>query len=164
MATKNQYEVFKSSYDEELSRYSALGTRSSLYLSVITFFLGAIAFKIEDVQKFMSQFGVPMTLYFFIGLALLGGLLCTVLAVRVRSYEGVFDPVETIESFGDNPPTDEEFFDDRIIDFAVATKCNATLNNRVANVLQWATYFLVAAVSLQLIIFLWAVMHLLTRG
>lgn len=163
MATKDQYEIFKSVYDEELNRCSALQTRSSLYLTVITFFLGAVAFKIDEAQKFMSQFGIPTTLYLCMGLALLGALLCTVFGIRVRAYEGVFDPVEVLESFVEEPPSDEDFFDDRIVDFAGATKCNVALNNKVANLLQWAAYFLVAAVSLQLIIFLCAVVRLLTR-
>jgi hypothetical protein len=46
MATDTQYKVFKEVYDQESERYSNLGTRAGLYLTLITFYLGAVLLKV----------------------------------------------------------------------------------------------------------------------
>src|ERR1700684_3953239 len=104
MATETQYKVFKELYDEEAERYSALGTRSNLYLTVITFYLGVILLKVDDVLKFASEFRVPSVWFLCIGMLLVVALLLIVAAIRIREYEGVCDPVEVIEGFGRTPP------------------------------------------------------------
>jgi len=159
VATKTQYDCFKTVYDEETTRYAQLENRSKLYLTIITFYLGAIAFKVDAVLKFVSQFKVPISIYAAMAVVLLGALLLTVLATRIRAYEGIYDPEDVIESFGQSAPLDDEFLDDRIIDLAVAAQRNAEQNNTVARVLQWASYLLAGAVLLQLVALLFAVIN-----
>jgi hypothetical protein len=159
MATNTQYEIFKAVYDEEVERYSALESRSKLYLTILTFYLGAIAFKIEDVMKFVSQFRVPLWLYMSIALVLLLGLLLTILATRIREFEGICDLEKVVDSFGAKPPTDEDFLDDRLADLVVATKRNSIQNDKIATCLQWASYMLFVAVLLQLFVFLLAILN-----
>ena len=75
MATEIQYRVFKEVYDEESERYSNLGTRSNLYLTLITFYLGVIFLKVEDILKFANTFRVSIILFLTIGVLLVGALL-----------------------------------------------------------------------------------------
>lgn len=159
MATEIQYKVFKELYDEEEERYNALGTRSNLYLTIITFYLGIIVFKSDDLFKFVNTFQIPVGLFLGIGISLAVSLLLTALALGIHNYEGVCDPEEIIANFGNSPPSDDDFLDDRIIDLAVATNRNSRQNNRVATTLQWAAYSILVAVILQLVVFAFAVSH-----
>jgi hypothetical protein len=159
MATEVQYKVFKEVYDEESERYSNLGTRANLYLTLITFYLGAVLLKVDDVLKFVTTFRVPVVLFLLIGALLVVALLLTALAVSIRDYEGVCDPEEVIEGFSESPPLDEEFLDDRIVDLAVATNRNSRQNNRVAGLLQWAARVICCSVALQIVVLLVAIRH-----
>ena len=153
MASEQQYKVFRSLYDEELERYTALESRAKLYLTIITFYLGALVFKMEDMVKFVTVFHVPLGLYLVFSIVLLLALLLTVLATRIRTYEGICDPEEVIRSFGKTKPTDDDFLDQRVVDLACATNRNVAENNKVAGILQIASYLLFVAVFFQLVIF-----------
>jgi len=153
MASELQYKIFKEVYDEESDRYSSLGTRSNLYLTLITFYLGVILLKVDDVLKFITTFRVPIVLFLVIGLVLVIALFLTVRAMGIRDYEGICDLNEIIEGFGKTPPSDEEFLDDRLVDLAVATNRNSLQNDRVAGLLQWAARLIAFAVILQVIVF-----------
>lgn len=159
MATETQYKVFKELYDEEAERYSALGTRSNLYLTVITFYLGVILLKVDDVLKFASGFRVSVVWFLCVGMFFVIALLLTVAAIRIREYEGVCDPEEVIAGFGKHPPTDTKFLDDRIVDLAVATNRNSAQNDRVAGLLQWAATVILLAVLIQVAVFMVAIVH-----
>lgn len=126
MATVTQYGVFKALYDEESDRYSGLERRSNLYLTIITFYLGVILFKVEDLLKVVSQFRIPLGLFLAVGVALVGALFLTVLAMGIHEYEGICDPERVIKDFGKSHPDDDQFLDDRIVDLAVATNRNAS--------------------------------------
>ena len=159
MASEIQYEVFKDIYDEESERYSQLGTRSNLYLTIITFYLGVILLKIDDILKFVVVFQVPVLLILLLGVLFVVALTFTVLALGIREYEGICDPKKVIASFGPAPPSDEDFLDKRIVDLAVATNRNSAQNNRVATLLQWSARVIFVAVLLQLVIFCFAIGH-----
>ena len=73
MATKEQYEFFKSLYDEENSRYSVLENRAKLYVTIIALYLGAIAFKIADVLALSSQLKVPLLAFTVVIVMFLAG-------------------------------------------------------------------------------------------
>jgi hypothetical protein len=162
MATEIQYKVFKEVYDEESERYSNLGTRANAYLTLITFYLGAVLLKIDDVLKFVTTFRIPVVFFLLIGTLFVVALLLTALALNIRDYEAICDPEEVIEAFGESQPSDEEFLDDRIIDLAVATNRNSRQNNRVAGLLQWAARVICCCVALQAVLLLVAIKH--TRG
>lgn len=159
MATEIQYRIFKEIYDEESERYSALSSRANLYLTIITFYLGVILLKIDDVLKFGKGFGIPVTLFLLVGLILVCALLLTVTALGIREYEGMRDPEEIIRSFGKNPPGDDRFLDDRIVDLAVAANKNTKENDKGANLLHWAARLIFAAIALQLVVFVVAIYH-----
>jgi len=159
MASEIQYRVFREVYDEEAQRYSNLGTRSNLYLSIVTFYLGVIFFKIEDILKFAVRFQLPVVWFLILGILLVIAFLLIVRAISIHDYEGVFDPEGVIKSFGKAPPQDNDFLDDRIVDLAVATNRNSTQNDKVAGFLRWAARIILLAVLLQVVLFGVAIIH-----
>ena len=64
------------------------------------------------------------------------------LAIRLRDYQQDLDVGEYVEELGNSAPTDEEFFNNRIAMFIVATKNNFAINNAKAANLKKSTYFL----------------------
>ena len=76
----------------------------------------------------------------------------------IRSYQTANEPEKVLDEFIDAPPNNDEFFDNRIIDFAVATTENAKENNRVADCLLYAGYALSAAIVGLLLILMFAIL------
>jgi|SRR5579864_5984312 len=149
MATEAQYRIFKEIFDEESKRYSELDAKAKLYITIVTFYLGAVAFKFKDVLELTNSIASTRWLYVAISLALVIALLCTIIAMRVRTFEGICDPEEVIESFGTSPPSDDDFRDDRIADLAVATNRNCDQNNKIARSLSCASFFILVAALIQ---------------
>lgn len=156
MATKLQYEFFKSMHEAEYLHYGLLEARARLYLTLQTFYLGAVAFKFNDVVAFTNAYNVPVLPYIAAAVLLLIGLFFTVRATCIRSYEVPCDLTEIVKSFGNSPQTDDDFIDQRLGDFAVASKRNAAVNNRVATWLTGASWLLATAIFLHLTVFVWA--------
>jgi len=144
MATDAQYQIFKELYDEESKRYSELNGKANLYITIITFYLGAIAFNFKAVLEFTGSVAPAKWLYSAVALVLVAALLCTVNAMRVRTFEGVCDPEKVINDFPD----------DSIADLAVATNRNFAQNNRIAGSLSWASVFILLAGFIQFCLFL----------
>ena len=91
---------------------------------------------------------------------LLVSFLLSLYSAGVEDYEGVADPEKVIEKFGDTPPTDEAFLDDRIIDLAVACNRNSSVNDRKAKRLYWAGLSLlsgIAAHAAYFLVILWPI-------
>ncbi len=153
MATEIQYNVFRSLYVEEAERYTNLASRAQIYFSIISLYLGAIAFKFEDVEKFIKEFKVPAPLFLSLGGVLVLSLLATIASVAIRNYEGASDPLEIINEFGDVAPSDADFLDDRLVDLAVATNRNSIQNNRTAMLLQMSVALLFLGAVLHLCVF-----------
>jgi hypothetical protein len=149
MATKNQYDACKAIYDEELKRYTELTDKGKMYLGVCTFFVGGSALKLNEV--FANS---PWWAYWTYALALAAfaaAFVFIVISLGVYPYETAFDPqVDFIDTLGPAPPTDEDFFDDRIADVAVACTRNVEQNEIRARHLQRASYALLAGVVLGL--------------
>ena len=160
MASEIQYKVFKELFDEETRRYSDLDNKGKLYVTIITFYLGAIAFKLRDVAEFTNS--VPYAKWFYLAIAamLVIALLFAILGIRVRSFEGIFDPEKIIASLGPVAPTDEEFLDDRIVDLAVSTNKNSRRNDKVASSLASALFCVFIAGATQFILLVVAMINL----
>jgi len=158
MASKEHYEFFKFLYEEEVSRYSVLGARAQLYISVIGFFVGAVVFKASDLGEAAKVLKLPLWLLLTAASLFIVALSLVVLAMWIRSYQTANEPEKVLNEFIDTPPDNEEFFDNRIIDFAVAATENAKENNRVANCLLYAGYALSAAIVGLLIILMLAIL------
>lgn len=145
MATREQLDFFRFLYDEEERRYGQLESRAKLYLSVIALFLATLIFKLDDAQKSIAILGAPWWLVLVEGILLATALAFVVIGVFIRVYEGVADPEDIVNGFGDEAPSNESFFDDRIADYVVATVRNSAMNDRAARFLEIAVLFLAAA-------------------
>jgi len=146
-------QIFKEAYDAENERYTQLESRAKFYLTIISFYLGAVAFKFADVLKFLKEYRISAALYVGGGMLLSLSLLLTILATRIRGYEGAFDLRQITDSFKSSMPKEKDFLEDRLTDYVVATDRNRATNNRVADLLSGSSWLLFAAVLLQLIIF-----------
>jgi hypothetical protein len=120
MATELQFQVFKAVYLEENDHYVQLESRAKFYLSIVTFFLGAIAFKFADLLAFAQLYAVPPLLYIGTAVLLVLSLLLTILAMRIRTYEAACDLHDIKNSFGSSAPKDSDFLDERLVDYAIA--------------------------------------------
>lgn len=156
MASEKQYDFFKSVYDEEQRRYTALAERAKVYQAIITLYVGALTLKADEVLKFVAEFHVPIWLPLVTTLLFLLALALTVLATRIRTYEGIADLNAVIMAFGTAPPKDEDFWDDRLTNLAVATTRNSAQNNRVANLLLGTSWLIFAGLAVQVAAVGWA--------
>ena len=60
-------------------------------------------------------------------------------ALRIRNFEAVNDRAEIISVYGDDWPTPEQFYEDRVGDYASASSINRALNNDTASLLSWGS-------------------------
>lgn len=151
MASEAQYEFFKFRYNEGQERCRELVARGQIFLSIVTLYIGFLSFKtsqsaatIESLtlksSALMVKWSYGVTLVF-----LLIALLLVILALGIYRYQSISDPVRIIEAFGATPPTDDDFRDARIVDYAFAAKKNSEMNNKRAMLLRFATTFLFLA-------------------
>lgn len=147
MATKEQCDFFRALYEEEASRYRDLGDRAKLYLTVITAFVATLTLKADDVQKSALALRIPWVLVLVIGGLVAIALFLTAAATMVRRYEGAVDAQGLLDQFiaSNRPPTNEDFFDGRIVDYAVAAEVNSRINNQTGALLTAAGLVLAAA-------------------
>jgi hypothetical protein len=73
-------------------------------------------------------------------------------ALRIREFEAVNDGVRIIEEATDDGPTDEQFFEDRIVDYAFASSRNRQINNETSSALARAAWLLIAGMIFLVVI------------
>lgn len=149
MATEIQYKFFEKLYDQENTRYGELETRAEFYLSVITIFLGVLAFKTEDIGKLAKLFDVPVGILLLSALPFVVALFCVVFATSIRGYESAADPEDLVDA---PLPADDEFREDRMADFTVAVGRNSAANDNVASWLTASSIALTVGVVAQLLL------------
>jgi hypothetical protein len=91
MATELQYEYFQKLYEEENERYRDLAARGRFLLGLQTLYASALALKFKDFMEFAQGTRLPMQAIGAVGLLAGIGLLFTILAMRIRAYEGPSD-------------------------------------------------------------------------
>ena len=90
---------------------------------------------------------------FFLGMTLfIVAFVFITFSFSIYRHEVFADPKEIIESFGDVAPNDEEFFDDRIIEFAASTIKNRIINNNRAKKLKSATILMLIGITLHMVL------------
>lgn len=147
MATEIQYEIFKTAFDFEFVRYSQLNTRAKVLLSLETFVLATLILKIDSLLTVIARNPLPIVLFLMTALLLFASLVTTALSLKIESFEGIFNPMDVITNFGDEPPSNAEFLDDRIAEIAVATEYNSEMNDRRANRVRLASVFLLCGLA-----------------
>jgi hypothetical protein len=156
MATKEQYDFFRSLYEEEERTQEQLEGRAKVYLSIVSAFLAALLLKTGDVSANAKTLGIPWEILLIEALLFALALLFVVFALRIKAYEAVADALAIVEKFEGDGPTDAEFMEDRIADYAVAASHNLVANNQTASILAWAGRFLVMAMILLILIICYA--------
>ena len=147
MATEKQYLFFKSLYDEERARQTSLQDRAKTYLTLVTFYSAFVLFVVEK----LTPINICTMLVFLAAMASMGiAFLLCILALNVSEYEGLNDPEQILnEEFKNNAtPTDDDFFESRIADYAVAYTRNSAVNDSKANLVSYAGYLLLAGIVL----------------
>jgi len=150
------YKFFQALYDEETKRFAELESRARLYFSIASLYVGAISFKFDDVVRLVARVNLsPVLIVVDEALFIVAVLFC-VLAMQVRKYERIADPDELLDEFeAEDDLFDEQFFEDRIIDYSVATQRNAAANNRVALRLAVSAFSILAGVAGQILLFVY---------
>jgi len=78
------YKFFQALYDEEAKRFAELESRARLYFSVASLYVGAIAFKFDDVVKLIARVNLPAVFIVLDGALFIVAILFCVLAMQVR--------------------------------------------------------------------------------
>jgi len=156
VASEPVYKFFQALYDEESKRFEELESRARLYFSIASLYVGAIAFKFDDVIKFVGRAQVPAAVIVIDGAAFVVAVLFCVLAMQVRKYEGISDPDEILNAFDEEGvPSDDDFYDDRVVDYSVAIAKNSGVNNRVAGWLSVSGFSILLGVAGQVALFVY---------
>ena len=134
MATEIQYEVFKGIYDIEGEHYKDIQNSCKIYISICSFFLGGLAFKLHDV--FTASCTAAKVAFILSVISFSFAFFFILLAAWAYSYQALCRPSEYIQKLGATPPSDEEFLDDRVVDIAYAWDVNSAINNRKGRFLQ----------------------------
>lgn len=144
MATKDQYEFFQGLYEEEERTALQLEGRAKVYLGVISAFLVTIFLKTDDALKSANALRIAFPLLLAEALCLSIALVLVIVSLRIRVFEAVNDGLEIIEGYEGSGPTDEEFFEDRIADYAIASSRNRAVNNQTSAILAWASWLIIS--------------------
>ena len=156
MVSEPIYKFFQALYDEEAKRFAELESRARLYFSIASLYVGAIAFKFDDVVKLVGRVNLPAVFIVLDGALFVVAILFCVLAMQVRKYEGIADLTDIIDEFSkDGVPADGEFFRRRIVDYEFATKRNSAVNNRVASWLSVSGFSILSGVAGQILPFVY---------
>jgi hypothetical protein len=145
MASEQQFEFFKSLYEAESRRAGVLAEHAKNNLGLATLYSAFILFVVE---KQIVVTSLSKALFIATVLCMLMAFLLSLWATQVANYEACTVPKDVFAFYGDKPPTDEEFFDDRIVDYSVASERNSLVNDKKARQLLFARYFLLLGVTL----------------
>jgi hypothetical protein len=116
--------------------------RAKVYLGVISAFLAAILLKAGDAKGVADALRVPWLLLLGEAAVMTLALLLVLRALHYREYQAVNDGLGVIDKYGDDWPDGTVFYEDRIVDYAVASSRNRRINKQVATQLVWASWMI----------------------
>ncbi|MDE3819714.1 hypothetical protein [Sinorhizobium meliloti] len=155
MATREQMDFFKSVYEEEEKRTAILLEHSKNNVTLVTLYSGFALFVLDKHASGLSATG--FTLFAVSLCAMAVSFFLSLLITNIAPYEALTDPDEIIAKLGSTPPTNEEFFDARIIDYTAAYQRNSAVNDRKAEWMSLARYALLLGVVLHASFFIYTV-------
>jgi hypothetical protein len=138
--TKEQYEFYRSLYDEEERTSVQLEGRSKVYLGVVSAILAAILFKADEARKTADALHIPWELLLLEALAMTLALLVVLRALRFRDYQAVCDGALLIEKDSVDWPSNDRFYGERVTDYAEASTENRSINRETATLLAVASW------------------------
>ncbi|THK36636.1 hypothetical protein EHS39_17675 [Ensifer sp. MPMI2T] len=121
-------------------------------MSIVTLYSAFILFLAKGIRSPLNSF--EEVTFAVAVICMLVSFLLSLWATQIARFEGVTTGAKIIDNFGDRPPSDEEFFEDRIVDYTVAHERNALVNNAKARLLLVARLLLLMGVSFHAIFFL----------
>ncbi|MDC6361658.1 MULTISPECIES: hypothetical protein [Flavobacteriaceae] len=129
MITEKQYQYVYNIYREEADIIDKLDNKAKIYLSICSFILTALLFKIKDISEVLMGSESVFAKYFLIATYsfIFFALFFTIFTLKIYSYEyPTF--IEKLTSEFDDNVIDEIFIKNRTADLLVATEINATVN------------------------------------
>jgi hypothetical protein len=141
MMTQRQYDFFRALYEEENTRFKDLVERGKIYLTVVAAYSGLFTFT-ADKMPGATVGTVPRVVFCLVAGFLVAALISIVRSLGIYSYEGLTDPEKVVNQIGATPQSDDDFFDRRVVDLAVAHNRNEKQNDRRAKCLTVATWLM----------------------
>jgi hypothetical protein len=151
MATEKQMEFFKLLYDSESERTEFLRATAKTYLTLSAFYS---AFVIFVAEKLRPVYLSSKLLFGGAVLSMITSFLLSLWVIQVARFVALTHPQLIFDQYGARPPSDSEFFDNRITDFSVAYIANSKVNDRKAMVLAVGGWALLAGLLLHALFFL----------
>lgn len=148
MATREQFEFYKSLYKEEDHRSQELDSRAKFYFTVISAFLGALLLKATEFHTLVRAFGIPKSILILETVLLLAALAFVVISMSIRRHQSIANGADIFHR--DVVLADKDFYDDQIINYNHATQCYRKKNDQAAGNLVWGAGFLTTAMILLL--------------
>jgi hypothetical protein len=145
MPTEPQLSFFRSLYDQEQSRYLSLVDRGKTYLSIATLYFSALAITADKTLALVAASSLAGAAY-LIGLVAISVSMALILsAIGVFRYIYPCDPMRIVLA-AELSLSEEKFRENRIMEYAAATKSNAGKNEQRANLLRYASLALLGAI------------------
>lgn len=152
MATEKQMEFFKSLFDSESARTEFLRDTAKTYLTLSAFYSAFVIFvaeKLRPAQLF------PRLLFAGSIATMIAAFLLSLWVIQVATFVAPTHPNLVFDEYGARPPSDAEFFDNRIINFSVAYEVNSKVNDSKARVLRVGGYAMLAGLVFHALFFLY---------
>jgi hypothetical protein len=151
MASEKQMEFFKYLFDLESERRKLLRATATTYLTLSTFYSAFVFFVAEKLRPI--EF-LPKLLFAAAVVSMIVAFVLSLWVIQVSSLYVPTRPNAVIGQYGEHPPSDADFFDNRIIDFSVAYNANSPLNDRKARTLAAAGGSMLAGLIFHALFFL----------
>lgn len=155
--TKEQHDFFRSLYEEEERTSLQLEGRAKVYLGVISALLATFFLKAKDASDFAGALHIRWVFMLLEAFPMTLGLILVLWSLRIRNFEAVTDGPKLLETYEDDWPAEAQFYEDRVVDYAVASSINRELNNESAAILEWASWCMAVGVVYLLVIVLYAI-------
>jgi hypothetical protein len=147
VATEKQFEFFRSLYEAENKRMALMQGHARDNLALATLYSAFLVFVMQNASPNLASMTMldKALISLCVGAMMLSFLL-SLLATRVTTVEIPTNPNAIIDGFGREPPSDSEFFDDRIADYVVAYERCYPINERKGRLLLVARYSLLVGI------------------
>lgn len=149
MITKDQYEFFKAEHNREAVRYSELIKKGQIYLSVQSFIMTALLFKLKDLINAIERVNcLELARGLSVGsiIIIIISMLFNVWAMKISKYDRVSNLKKIFNDYQNESMEDGEFFLRRIADYTVVTERNWKTNQRTAAFLSYSLYTLLSGI------------------
>ena len=144
MVTQKQYEFVKEHFEAENQREDLLTRKAQIFLSINSFVITAMLFKVKDLVSVVKDIKcdlilVPLILSFIF---ILISCIFIFETLKIRSYELPTNEDTLIDEF-DNNISNDDFIDNRTADYLVATRRNKSVNDLKADRLKYSLLFII---------------------